>query len=284
MKSCESVRRQIDAYIDNELAPGAHDEVLRHLTVCQACQSEVQVRTAIKQRVRQAVFSQQMDSSLQVRIRAAVRQTDRPAQSLGRKPRFMVAGAMLAVCLGGAIEYQLGHFRITAASQESFVQQLSARVPNLMRVGLGDHVHCAVFRKLPKDSPTLDELTRTIGAKFAGLVPSVQSKVSGKYRIMMAHHCRYNGRSFVHMTLQGQSKLISLIISRKVGSETFGREHLTAAISNSEMPVYRAGVQAFEIAGFETQDYLAFVVSDLPPDQNLFLTASLAPEVRTFFQ
>ena len=282
MSNCDAVRNHIDAYVDNELAPESRDEMLQHLTACQTCQAEFEVRTSIKQRLRRAVLSQEVDPALQARIRASLREDPRPVWWLAWKPQFVAAAAMLAVCFGGAIAYQLGHLRFTAASQDAFVQQVSSRVPGLLRVGLRDHVHCTVFRKLPKQAPTLDALVQTMGPKYAGLLPIVQSRMPGEYQIVMAHQCRYQGRRFIHIALQGDSKLISLVISRKDDGETFGREHLTAALANSELPVYRAGAQRFEIAGFETQDYLAYVVSDLPQDKNLSITASLAPDIRTF--
>lgn len=279
MASCEAVRNHIDAYVDNELAPDSRDEMLQHLTACQSCQAELEARTTMKQQLRRAVLSQEVDPGLQLRIRAALRKDHHPAWW---KPQFVAAAAMLAVSFGGVIAYQLGHLRFTAASQEAFVQQVSSRIPGLMRVGLGDHVHCTVFRKLPKQAPTLDALVQTMGPKFSGLLPIVQSKMPGPYQVVMAHQCRYQGRRFVHIAVQGDSKLISLVISRKAEGETFGREHLSAALTNSELPIYRAGVQRFEVAGFETHNYLAYVVSDLSQDKNLLLTASLAQDVCTF--
>jgi hypothetical protein len=61
-----------------------------------------------------------------------------------------VAAALL-LAVGGFIAYQLGHLSLTVSSQESYIATVSNRVTTLMQVGLGDHLHCAVFRKYPKD-------------------------------------------------------------------------------------------------------------------------------------
>ena len=62
---------------------------------------------------------------------------------------------------GAGAVYQLGHLRFTTASQESYIASVSNRVATLMRVGLGDHIHCAVFRKSKKTPP----VARTVKAR-----------------------------------------------------------------------------------------------------------------------
>jgi len=44
--------------------------------------------------------------------------------------------------------------------------------------------------------------------------------------------------------------------------------------------MYQTGVQRFEIAGFEIQNHLVFIVSDLPGQKNLGALTALAPAVK----
>ena len=100
-----------------------------------------------------------------------------------------------------AISYQLGHLRLTVRSQESYIASVSTHIATLMRVGLGDHIHCSVFRKYPKNPPTTEEFVEKMNPQYAGLIPIVRSQVPDNYRMMLAHQCRYHGRKFVHLSL-----------------------------------------------------------------------------------
>ena len=53
-------------------------------------------------------------------------------------------------------------------------------------------------------------------------------------------------------------------------------------IESSGVSIREARIKGLEIAGFETRDYLAFVVSDLGRKENLQIASTLAPAVRKF--
>ena len=48
------------------------------------------------------------------------------------------------------------------------------------------------------------------------------------------------------------------------------------------VPVYEVAAKRFEVAGFESQGYLSFIVSDLDRKNNLQIAESLAPLVAGF--
>jgi hypothetical protein len=142
---------------------------------------------------------------------------------------------------------------------------------------LRDHLHCSVFRHYPKDPPTLDRMAESLGPAYKNLLPAVKSRVPEQYRIVMAHQCGYAGRRFVHLTLRDGAHLISLVISRKQAGETLGM--LSPAVTPGGIPVYGGNAGAFQLAAFETADFLAFVVSDLDGASNLRIAGEIAPEV-----
>ena len=88
------------------------------------------------QRLKQAINSIEAPPFLEARIRNQVFQ---------QKPRsvwniwLMPATAAMALCFGMGVAYQLGHLRLTEASQESYVATLTSKVTRLMSVGLGGH-------------------------------------------------------------------------------------------------------------------------------------------------
>jgi hypothetical protein len=217
---------------------------------------------------------------LEAKIRAEVReQSGRKEAAWSRY--FLPAAAALALMVG-TVAYQLGHLRMTAASQERYIASISEKLPGVMRVGLGDHVHCAVFRKFPANPPGAAEMAEKLGPEYAGLLPIVQERIRQDLKVVLAHTCRYHGRRFVHLALKGDGKLLSVVIARKAEGEGFAKEELAPALMESGIPMYRAGVQRFEIAGFESRDHLVYVVSDLPEGRNAEILTALGPEVRAF--
>jgi hypothetical protein len=166
------------------------------------------------------------------------------------------------------------------AGQDVFIQKISRTVSKALRVGLGDHIHCAVFRKYPKDPPAPAQLAESIGSAFQGLVPLVKASVPDRYRILMAHQCSYSGRRFVHVTLSDGSNLMSLVIARKEPGESLGG--LPSSTRASNVPVYQATAERYEIVGFETAQYLAFVISDLNTRSSLQMASGLALPVHNF--
>ena len=276
---CERAVKLLDSYLDRQLPGDAVAELEQHVQQCPACARELAVRRTMRTQLQTAVRSISAPPELQVKIRMAIRESVSP-RSAWLWGRLVPVGTAAMIALGLLIAYQLGHLRLTTRSQESYIASISTRVAALMRVGLGDHIHCAVFRKFPKNAPTAEEMTKKLGPQYAELISVVKNHVPGEYRLVMAHQCRYHTRRFVHLTLMGDSKLISLVIARKGDGESFDAQSLIPALTQSGIPFYRAGVQRFQMTAFETRDYLAYVVSDLSQQQNLDIMLALAPGVQ----
>ena len=164
-------------------------------------------------RLKAAVQSEPVPPYLAARIQAQIRQA---------KPRRVwllwgvpaVATAALALSLG--IAYQLGHLRLTVASQNSYIASVAGKISAFMAVGLGDHIHCAVFRKFPKNPPKTEEVVAKLKPEYAPLVPIVRDNVPPDYRLMLAHECRFQSRRFVHFSLMNGSNLLSLVMVRNL--------------------------------------------------------------------
>src|SRR5262249_36059180 len=199
-------------------APPANAELAEHLRTCERCSKELEARKLLRNRLQMAARGVATPPWLETRIRSNIRKSE----SRGVWSRyFLPVGAALLVSLARVVTCELGHLRMTAASQESYIATLSGRVADVMKVGLGDHVHCTVFRKFPKNPPSLEEMTEKLGPDYAGLLPLVKDRMPSDMRIIMAHRCGYHGRKFVHLALQGDSKLVSLVISLKREGESF---------------------------------------------------------------
>jgi hypothetical protein len=232
----------------------------------------------LREQLQRAVRSQDVPPYLEARIRANLQPG--PAARPFWNRQWAAAAAALIVMAGGTAAYRLGHLRLTAASQDAYIASVSNRVATLMRAGLGDHIHCAYFRKFPKTPPPMEEFVRKMGPEYTGLIPVVRKQIPEQFRLETAHQCRYHDRKFVHIVLKDDSKLISLVVARKQPGESFETEGLMPALAQSGLSMYRSGVQYFKIASFESRDHLIYLISDLPDDQNMNHLLAMAPAVK----
>jgi hypothetical protein len=167
----------------------------------------------------------------------------------------------------------IGRLRVESKPEEAILIKTSGRLAAVLNVGLRDHLHCAVFRKYSKQPETAREMAADLGPGFADLIMLVQTKLTGDFRIIQAHHCDAGGRHYTHFIIAGGAgggKIVSLVLTRRQSGESF-----TGGI-------HQTGVDRFQVVGFESHDYLAYVISDLDAQQNLQLAANLAPTVREY--
>ena len=233
----------------------------------------------LREQLQHAVRSTPVPPDLEMKVRAAIRESARPRFAYGK---LAMAATVTIAAVSGVIAYQLGHLRLTTASQEAYIDSVSNRIASIMRVGLRDHIHCAVFRQYPENPPTLDALIPKLSPQYRPLIEIVSKHVPPEFRLMIAHECRHRGRKFVHLALKSDTRLLSLVLTRKSDGESFTTEQLIPALTQAGLPMYRADVQRFEIAAFESEDHLAYVISDLPGKANMELMLALSADVRAF--
>jgi len=238
----------------------------------------------INARLRAAVNSVEVPPFLDARIRQEIRNA-----GVGPRPRgwwtvSALAATAVAVIVSLGVAYQLGHLRLTVGAQESYIASISTQVATLMRVGLGDHVHCAVFRKYPSEAPPVEELETSLGQEFKDLIPVVHQFVPEDYKLVLGHACRYQGRKFIHVALRGESRLLSLVITAKKDGESFQIEGILPQLVQSGIPVYGSEVQRFQIAAMESHDHLVYFISDLPGAQNMELMRAMAPALKQILE
>ena len=236
-------------------------------------------RLQVNERLQAAVHSTPVPFYLEARIRALLLHPP-PRRSWGF---WMAPGALAAAGLAGVfLAYDHGHLRFTDGSRASYIASVGNQVPPLMRAGLGDHIHCSLFQNGPQGPSKLDELIKTIGPAYSGLIPIVRQHVPERFEMRTAHRCRYHDRDFVHILMMNGSRLLSLVATRKNSGESFGASGLLPALVQSGIPVYQSGVQRFAIASFETPRFLVYFISDLPPEENSALMLAMTAEVRDF--
>jgi anti-sigma factor (TIGR02949 family) len=286
---CEKALRYLDAYISNELTVETNHEVLRHLEGCQACSAELDARTRLRSRLNTAVKAQSVPPELQARIREQIR-NGRPGSWLSleslKTGGWRWAGAMAAACLvvaaGLWVNYSAERMPTLAdrPAQNAYITRVSANLAAVLKVGLGDHIHCSIFRKYPKDAPPVEKMEGELGATYSGLLPVVRAAVPDSYRVIMAHQCSYAGRKFIHLTFEKDGGLLSLVIARKEPGESL--QGLAPTTQSSGIPIYQSAAGRYEVAGFQAGNYFAYVVSELKGKANLQIAANMAVGVHEF--
>jgi hypothetical protein len=107
----------------------------------------------------------------------------------------------------------------------------------------------------------------------------VTGVVQAPYRLVLAHHCRYHGRRFAHLVMKNGSSLMSVVVTRKQGGESFRYGAQALAVLRAGMAVYETGAQRFQIAAFETQGHLVYLVSDGAQRENTETLVAMAPRI-----
>jgi hypothetical protein len=277
---CEKTRRCLDSYISNELLVETNHEVLRHLEGCAECTAELEARSRLRSRLKAAVERQGVPPELAVKVRERIRARQSRSWLGSGWPQAVAVAAGLAVF--GIFWMSSRHETMPVTAdrrvQDVYIQKVSTTLAAILRVGLGDHIHCAVFRKAGPPA-AVEQMLQDLGP-YQGLLPVVKAAIPERFRIIMAHQCSYHGRKFVHFTMHDGTGLVSLVIARKQDGEIL--EALKPAMRASGIPLYQAGADRWQVAGFEAGGYLAYVVSEMKGKTNLQVAADLAHPVREF--
>jgi anti-sigma factor (TIGR02949 family) len=263
--ACEKVRGHLDAYLSRELPEEISRQVQGHLDGCPQCAAELDTRARVRAQLQAAVRATPVPIGLDAKVRRAVRgEFSRPRTGLWA----VAAAAAVIVCVA-----LVSFLRVKTNPEQAILRKTSGRLAAVLNVGLRDHLHCAVFRKYSQQPVAASQMAADLGPRFADLVPLVQAKLPRDFRIMQGHHCIAGGRQYTHLIISsgaGGGKVVSLVLTRKQSGESLSGG------------IYQAGVDRFQVVGFESHDYLAYVISDLDAQQNLHLAANLAPTLREY--
>jgi len=274
-RMCERIRSYLDSYLSNELLIETNHEVLKHLEACRECSAELENRARVKNALHQAVRRQPVPAGLEQRIRNNIRARSSGTGFRSQHVQWALAAAAAAVLLAVG---SWGVFRVFRHEPGSALAERAAAV---LRIGANDHIECAVNHQMSSRRFTFEDMSGNMGPEYIGLVSVVKERMPSGYEIVVGHKCHVNQREFVHLILKNQAKILSLAVTRK-GADSFAGKNLVAAGKSSGIPLYNGLVESYQVAGFESRDYLAFLVSSLDEDENLQLASRLAAPVREF--
>jgi anti-sigma factor (TIGR02949 family) len=238
--ACRSTQAKLDAYVDDELLVETNLEIARHFERCQNCAKEATARREVRARVKTAVRLAPVPVGLEARVRERLRHSGRDR---GTPWSLMAIAAVIVLCFGSWFTYE----------------------QSMLRIGVGDHLHCAVIRQGFLKPVGQDKLS----AGFKPILAIAREQAPAGMYLTVAHECTYEGRKFVHVTFRDDRRLLSVLVTRKGAWE-----HLPGGL-------HAAKVKGFQAAGFETGDFLVYTVSDLSKGENLRVLSAMAPAIRT---
>jgi hypothetical protein len=271
-RQCERTRRQMDAYLCNELLVETTDEMLRHLENCEACSRELESRMRVREALQRAAASQPVPDGLG----EAIHQRLKKAQSRS----FWAPGAPTwALALAGAAMIVIVGI---AGQQWMRLERARQMVASVLQLGVSDHLHCAIRgHNYPDVANPPAVLREKLGPQFAGLLPVVEKELPG-FQVLEAHICSVPGspRKYVHFITRGQGTILSVILTKREG-ETLPSGRFVTGASFGNVNFYEKQLEGMSVAGFQVSGYFGFVVSDLGQHEMGHLAEGLAPALQT---
>jgi hypothetical protein len=289
-KTCSRIRSYFDSYLDNELLVETNHEVLRHISTCADCARLLEERARIKKAVKRAVLQEQPPAALLSNIQRSIHKKDRSVFALKQVRWGAAVAALLAIAAVGLFTMHNIAVKNPQVKGTSVLETVSNEAREILKIGLADHVHCTLelgkWRELISFQHMKQATGQTaLGTQFIGLVPLMTEKLGPHFQLIQGHRCRINGRDYVHLIATGENNtILSLVITEKTKGETFARPGIRAAVNASGIPIYHDNQEHLEIDGFETNRFLAFVVSNLDRESNMQAASNLAPSVYQFLR
>ena len=266
-KRCERIRQHLDSYLSNELLVETASEVVRHLETCDACSRDLESRMRVREALQRAVANRPVPDS----VRTHVVRTLRDSQ-----PRsfFRASGARWALGLAGIAFILLSQF----AAQWLSLRRGEQLVASILKLGVSDHVICAIKgHNYPEIANPPDQIRQRLGAQHAALLQIVQDRLPG-FQVLEGHICSIPGsdRKYIHFITRGRGTILSVILTERNGA-TLTKGKVLTSTDLTGAGIYERHLSGMDIAGFESAQYFAFVVSDLGQNQVLQLARALAP-------
>jgi len=212
-----------------------------------------------QQRLQKAVNNEPVPRDLEAGVRTRLeRASRRGASGWGR---LLSSVALLVFMVGGTQYYAV------------------QKTHDLMRIGVNDHIHCAIEGEYPRQT------SKAAGIEALGPYSPMLQPILDQFpgdSLVSAHRCTVNGRSYVHMILRRNNMLISVIMTRREKADAYPRAIGMRVVQASGIPVHAGDMAGYSVAGFEAGNYLGYVVSGLPGQQNDLLAERVAPVIRRY--
>jgi len=266
-RRCELIRQYLDSYLSNELLVETASEVVRHLESCESCSRDLESRTRVRDALQRAVVNRPVPESVRADVLRSLRESQPRSFMRPGTTRWAIGFASIAFIL----------LSLFAANWMS-LRRGEQLVASILKLGVSDHIVCAIKgHSYPEVAVPPDQIRNKLGVRYAVLLQVVQERLPG-FEVLEGHICSIPGsdRKYVHFITRGQGTILSVILTERNGA-ALPTDKLLLRADSGGLGIYRDHLSGMEIAGFESGQYFAFVVSDLNQKELLQLARRLAP-------
>jgi Putative zinc-finger len=266
-KQCELMRQYLDSYLSNELLVETASEVMHHLENCESCSRDLESRMRVRDALQRAVVNRPVPESVRADVLRNLRESRPRSFGHATVKRWAVGFAAAAFVL------------LSLFAAEWFnLHRGEQLIASILKLGVSDHLICAIKgHNYPELANPPDQIRRQLGLRYAPLLQVVHERLPG-FEVLEGHICSIPGsdRKYVHFITRGQGTILSVILTERNGA-ALPRDRLLLGAASGGLGIYRDHLSGMEIAGFESGQYFAFVVSDLSQKELLQLARGLAP-------
>ena len=283
------MRLLLHKHLSGETTAEEDRQVQVYLAEHPDAEREFQEMKQIRSVLRNAVSNEPLPNGLRTAIESkTIGSNVIPAQPSTPFRLYYAAAAVVLILVGGWFILQRFQDGVTEdpPTLVENVDESVMPVEQILQVGLNDHLRCAVtYYKGDVPNYGLDKMKKKLASDgggikgdFSELVPVMEEKIKDG-DLLVAHKCTFGGRSYVHMIVKEEGKMISISITRKEDGESLAnRDGFAQTVS--DIPIYRTAMDGYEVAGFDADKFLVFVTSNLPEQQNLGIISSIAEPVQ----
>ncbi len=252
---CRDIRELADSFLSEQLLVETTHDILRHLSQCPSCRTEMESRRRLRTALRGA-FERSSELRATPEFLASVGRHVRKHQS-SRSPRatrwslrpmMAIAATLLlvsAVAFGGR-------------------EWLGA---SLLHAVLGDHQNCAIRFRLKEKPISLEEAAQRFEPAYRSLlaVAPLPARLShGELTVLERHSCVYDGRRFAHIVLRYRGTLVSVLVT----PDRLARVPSELAVDGTRVSSFRAG------------RFAAFVVSSASDTETREIATAVAGPIK----
>jgi hypothetical protein len=240
---------------------------VRHLESCESCSRDLESRMRVRDALQRAVVNQPVPESVRADVLRSLRESQPRSFMRPSATRWAVGLASITFIL----------LSLFAANWMS-LRRGEQLVASILKLGVSDHIVCAIEgHNYPEVANPPDQIRNKLGVQYAVLLQVVQERLPG-FEVLEGHICSIPGsdRKYVHFITRGQGTILSVILTERDGA-ALPTDKLLLRADSGGLGIYRDHLSGMEIAGFESGQYFAFVVSDLNQKELLQVARRLAP-------
>ncbi|MDA0206352.1 MAG: zf-HC2 domain-containing protein [Acidobacteria bacterium] len=278
---CRRVGEQLPAFLAGELPDHEGEALARHLEECAECAAQIALEPELRRHLDGSVELAAAPTALRERIRRSIAEENKAA-SPSRWRLALAAAAVFLVLANVGAYFKIGILPHEFVLAELRIRASLAKIHALLGVGLGDHLICAVYRRLAADPPAEAATVSEIGADWAPLADIASTYAPSGFEVRLAHRCEYGGRDFVHLIMFDGQQLASLVVTERRADDSFAASGEIPAARLGTIALYQGAGDDFGVSAFETNSYLVFLVSNLSTADQAAAATAYFPHISTF--